>query len=164
MLYYTKNSSGEINNLILLDVTGDLYSYGYVQKADKQNQTYTIDVDGTGLTVVGGFTAVSSGSPAKFTFKGGVVSAMSLGAMSSLSVLKGTVESISAASLTAADGKEYLISDSAVVYARGKNVTNYTVMPLNDLVNDSAKYRITAYYDKAESAGGRIRVLLAVER
>ena len=164
VLYYTKNSSGEINNLILLDVTGDLYSYGYVQKADKQNQTYTIDVDGTGLTVTGGFTAVSSGSPAKFTFKGGVVSAMSLGAMSSLSALKGTVESISAASLTAADGKDYLISDSTVVYARGKNVTNYTVMPLNDLVNDSEKYRITAYYDKAENAGGRIRVLLAVER
>ena len=89
---------------------------------------------------------------------------MSLGAMSSLSALKGTVESISAASLTAADGKDYLISDSTVVYARGKNITNYTVMPLNDLVNDSEKYRITAYYDKAENAGGRIRVLLAVER
>ena len=164
VLYYTKNSSGQINNLILLDVTGDLYAYGYVQKADKQNMTYTIDVGGTGLTVMGGFTAVSSGTPAKFTFKGGMVSAGTLGAMNSLSALKGTVENISASTVTASDGKEYLISDSAVVYSRGKNLTNYTVMPLNDLVNNSGSYRITAYYDKAESAGGRIRVILAVER
>ena len=163
VLYYTKEASGEINNLILLDVTGDLYEYGYVQKADKTNKTYTVDVGGNPLTVTGGFTAVSSGTPAKFIFKGGMVSAGTLAAMSSLSPLKESVSEITAAAVTVG-GKDYLISDSAVVYSRSKNLTSYTVMPLNDLIENSSSYRITAYYDKAENAGGRIRVILAVEK
>ena len=163
VLYYTKDTSGEINNLILLDVTGDLYEYGYVQKADKTNKTYMVDVGGNLFTVTGGFTAVSSGTPAKFIFKGGAVSAGALTAMSSLLSLKDSVSEITAASVTAG-GKDYLISDSAVVYTRSKNLTSYTVMPINDLVENSSAYRITAYYDKAENAGGRIRVILAVEK
>ena len=46
VLYYSKNKAGEIDELILKDITGDAYKYGVITAADSTTHTYSIDIDG----------------------------------------------------------------------------------------------------------------------
>lgn len=53
--YYSKNKAGEIDRLILKDVTGDAYKYGIITKIDSTTHSYTVDIDGTQNTYMTSF-------------------------------------------------------------------------------------------------------------
>ena len=53
---------------------------------------------------------------------------------------------------------EYKLSDEVVVY-EDRGILTYNKISLNDAINGD--YTYTAYYDKEESNGGRIRVIIA---
>ena len=159
ILYYSKNSEGKIDSLIIEDVTGDIYSYGIVTGADKDARVFTYDIGGTSYTVNGSYTAVSKGMPAKFEISGG-----SLSAMKSLLEASGTVESIDNTTVTMSNGKTYTLSDQVAVYSVQTGTFTYKIMPIKDLTNNMDAYNVYAYYDSVDKNGGRVRVLVANEK
>ncbi len=160
VLYYEKNSSGEITQLILKNVTGDAYSYGVVTSASTtvglltSSGSYTVDVAGSTYNVSGAaYTTVKTGSVVQVDLSGNSISSMkTLTATSSLSSLSTS---------TASTGSEsYTLSDSVVVYS--KNDYDYLQISLDDLIKNFSKYYVTAYYDS--SSANRVRVLVATKR
>lgn len=163
ILYCSKNSAGEIKEMILKDVTGDMYSYGVVTSAKEASGglylsgSYTIDIGGnvTAMQTNSVVYNVISGQPAR-------ISTDSRGMLQSLSALtrldavvsKVTIDSVTAGS------KKYKLYDKATVYKKDA-MGNYTIIPLSDIVNGSQKYQLTAYYDKTEKTGGLIRIIVA---
>ena len=57
--------------------------------------------------------------------------------------------------------QDYLLSDSVVVYYQ-RDLSTYLKIPLDDAI--SGDYSMTAYYDKAQSSGGRIRIIIASDK
>lgn len=159
VLYTQKNSSGEITQLILLDVTGDLYEYGVVKSAKTNSSqgmgiggVYTCVIDGTERTVSSQKEfPVYAGNPARFIFgQSGSVSAIRPLSQA------GTVDQITLTSVTVGS-KTYPLSDQAAVYKKDYN-SNYTILPLSDVMNGA--YTLTAYYDKPAAEGGQVRILM----
>lgn len=154
VLYYSKNGAGEIDELILKDVTGDTYSYGIITKRDKATGAYTIDIDGNQNTYMTGFSSSATG-PHRFKIGStGIDSMQQLVAHSSgISELTRTEAIIGQ--------QKYLLSDKVVVYHR-TDASTYMKIPLDDAINGN--YRLTAYYDKAQTSGGRIRIIIAQDK
>lgn len=152
VLYYSMNTAGEIDELILRDVTGDSYDYGLVLKADTTNKSYTIDIDGSQSTYTTSFSTSTTG-PYKFRMdSSGIDYMIALTQHSSnISELTTTTATISK--------QEYLLSDKVVVYEK-TGVSSYMKISLNDAINGDYS-KLTAYYDKAQTSGGRIRVIIA---
>lgn len=154
VLYYSKNSSGEVDELILRDVTGDTYTYGIVTKRDKTTGAYTIDIDGVQNTYMTGFSSSATG-PYRFKLANGRFKSMQ-----QLSPYQGYISELTRTEAII-DSKKYLLSDQVVVYTR--NISSaYMKIPLDDVINGN--YRLTAYYDKAQSSGGRIRIIIAQDK
>ena len=156
VLYYSKNLAGEIDKLILEDVTGDAYSYGIVQKAttklsngaSMKGGTYEVVIGSENRTVSSSSTkfAVQSGQPARFELSGN-----SVNKIVGLSSVPGNVTAVSSTYIETEEGK-YLLSDKVVCYDE-----NYMVVPISDVI--SGNYSVFAYYDSSPASGGRIRVL-----
>ena len=156
VLYYSKNLEGEIDKLILEDVTGDAYSYGIVQKAttklsngaSMKGGTYEVVIGSENRTVSSSSTkfAVQSGQPARFELSGN-----SVNKIVGLSSVPGNVTAVSSTYIETEEGK-YLLSDKVVCYDE-----NYMVVPISDVI--SGNYSVFAYYDSSPASGGRIRVL-----
>lgn len=150
VMYYSKNNAGEIEELILSDVTGDSYVYGVVTAVDKSMGTYIVDVDGTQTT----YPIITSTSKGPYKLKmdsNGVKSIIQLASYNS-----------SITQLTRVDAKignqTYLLSDKVIVYQK-KDLNTYMKIPLDDAINGD--YKLTAYYDKTQTSGGRIRIIIA---
>lgn len=157
VLYYAKNSAGEITDIILNDVTGDAYSYGIVTSKKSNTDAahdFTIDVAGVSMQY-SGREQVTSRIPVQIYIgsSGNIEAIKEMRSYSSVSDLTHTT-------ITVAD-TQYKLSDSVLVYKidAGYNVMRIT---LDEAINGN--YRYTAYYDKPESEGGRIRVILANEK
>ncbi|MBR2847163.1 MAG: S-layer homology domain-containing protein [Clostridia bacterium] len=150
VLYYSKNGSGEIDKLILKDVTGDAYSYGIVRKAatTERGGTYEVVIGAENKTINSPTTKflVQSGQPAKFEMAGNTVSKIS-----GLSVVPDSVTAVTSTYIETDEGK-YALSDKVVCYDE-----NYMVVPISDVIGGG--YSVTAYYDRHPNMGGRIRVL-----
>lgn len=154
--YYTLNSSGEINRLILNDVTGDLNEYGVVTSVTQVDSnmsvmsSYVYDIGG-----VSGYISSSSSSfniskgPCKFILKGGSVSSISNLTSVKLSAISGN---------TGLSGNtSYTLADDVLVYEVDGG--DYYLSSLDRI---SSGYSLTGWYDRAESSGGRIRVIMAI--
>ena len=156
--YFAQNSDGEITKLILDDFTGDLYQYGVVLSVSESSGEdmnlsgqYTYDIGGQTYTYnTNGSTLSTSTGPAKFLTEGG-----SLSSISNLPSVK--VESITGSTLTASNGSTYTLSESVAVYEVRNGSYYYSSL---GAVNNG-DYTLTAYYDRTDSEGGRIRVILA---
>ncbi len=150
VLYYSKNTNGEIDKLILKDVTGDAYSYGIVRKATttEKGGTYEVVIGAENKTInsVNKKFTVQSGQPAKFDMSGTSVSKIS-----GLSVVPDSVTAVTSTYIETANGK-YTLSDKVACYNE-----NYMVVPISDVIGGG--YSVTAYYDRHPNMGGRIRVL-----
>ena len=151
--YYSLNPQGEIETLILNDVTGDAYQYGVITRFEEEGEgmsifcTYRFDVNGTSYTV--------SGST-KFPVTAGGIRILGDPAnpdrLYGLTSVK--VDQITGNQLIA-NSRKYTISDNVVVYEY-RNGQYY----LSSLARTENGGDITGWYDKAESAGGRIRVIV----
>ena len=158
--YCSKNSAGEIDRLILSDVTGDMHQYGILtgwEGADvgEFSTYYTYELD------FGGQTGRIAQSTTRYPVDKGPVR------------LKGTLQSPDGLnSLTSAGagevregrfmakGVSHTLSDSVVVYEY-RNGAYY----LSSLARaEEGDFTLTGWYDKADSEGGRLRVIVARDR
>ncbi|MCC8169530.1 MAG: S-layer homology domain-containing protein [Oscillospiraceae bacterium] len=151
VLYCAKNSSNEITEMILKNVTGDAYSYGvFLSRANgSSGYVYTIDVDGTQLTY---------STTMEMASKVGCKVALSNGTVERAESLKsysGTATKLTSTTITIG-GQQYKLSDRVAVYLKTSTLMK---IPIDDAINGD--YKLTAYYDKTESSGGRVRVIIA---
>lgn len=162
ILYCGKNSAGKVESLILMDVTGDMYSYGIIKKAEKISMDlnltgiYEFDIKGklSNHTSSGVLYSVRKGQGAKIdrTASGSIQN------MKEIAEINEKITVVSETILKTAD-KTYKISDDVSVYRRDSD-NNYTIIPISEVINnDSCK--LTAFYDKDMEAGGLVRIIVA---
>lgn len=157
VMYAAKDASGEIYEMILKDVTGDAYSYGMITgtltsgSGDSKTSTYTIDIKGTSYSYSKNM-SLNYRAPVKASMNG-----TQLEMAAALNQYSGSASNLTHTSCTI-DGKEYLLSDDVSVYYMD-SAYNVRLITLDEAINGG--YGISAYYDKAQSQGGRIRVLVA---
>lgn len=160
VLYAKKSSSGEITDLILSDVSGDAYTYGVVisvtkSKGSTVSSNFSYDVKGTENIYSGStaFSSISKGTPIAILYskEGRVDYAKPLTRVS------GTISSVDSLTVKTSSS-EYKVSDKVVVYLRDYDY-NYTICNIEDV--DTKKYNVSAYYDRTETNGGRVRMIVA---
>ncbi len=149
ILYYGTNSSGEINELILQNVTGDAFSYGIVTSADGTNSV-TIEA-GNVIHQVKGFSGLYVGGGVKF-----IPSATGVQYASALKTVNGALTELTQG-YAVVGTKQYKLSDNVLVYeATG---LKYMKASLNDVINGD--YSCMLYTDNTNENEGRIRVIVA---
>lgn len=158
--YFSKNSDGEISELYLVDVTGDMYDYGVVMKAETAENGAIKSFD----AMKGGEIVSYSGptvSGKNLSIGGGVGMITEGGKVKSFvptKQLSGQIKSISGGIVTTQNG-QYKLDGNAAAYIE---FSGYSYMQTNiSEISDLSKYTVRAYYDKAEEQGGRIRILIA---
>lgn len=164
ILHYEKNDMNQIDSLILNNVTGDMYSYGIVKKAENNSNdffmagVYTFDINGVSrdFSSVDAIYSVESGQAAMFD----ITSSGNIQSIKPITMIKEKITDISKTSLKAGNNR-YKISDNVSVYKKDFD-NNYTIIPINDII-DNNNYSLTGYYDKNTSSGGLVRVIVAKE-
>lgn len=152
--YYKLNSDNEITDLILWDVTGDIYKYGILLNGLEVGQTgtYEVDIDGTKRTEVTARYALGSTGqgPAAFEYTNNQLTAIRMLSGTDVSAVTG---------LTIMSGQQtYTLSDKLVVYlVEDGKYYKTTLSKVSNLNN----YKLKAYYDRNENYGGRIRIIEA---
>lgn len=167
ILYAAKASDGRITELILRDITGDMHTYGIVTSANKftggmnASGSYTCLINGNVQAIASSNTAysVSSGQPVKIkTSENGSVTGMS-----PLKEVRGSkITDITGSSVIYGD-KTYRLSDDVSIYTKDSSY-NYSMLTLDELKNNYAKYNISLYSENADSKAGRIRIIIATPK
>jgi hypothetical protein len=155
MITYSQlNNDREITELILNGATGDLDEYGiftgYTYAGN--SGTYNYIVNGIeGKFTMNTFTNLNTTKgPTGFQYEGSNITA-------SYQLKEISVTSIGNTTITAG-GTKYPLAEKVGVYYLTD--TKYVATTI-DKISDLSKYNVTAYYDKAISLGGRIRVIVA---
>ena len=163
ILYAEKNSSGEIEKLILDNVTNDAFKYGIVIKAEKKSYgdniraSYDYIADGKRYTT-NKVMSISAGDAVMIAGN-----AQNPDYMFSIIPVKDKITSISTDKLIAGN-VTYKISDKISVYKlEDASTREYSMADISDIVGNIDKYNIKAYYDKVSADGGRIRVIVISE-
>ncbi|MCL1816285.1 MAG: S-layer homology domain-containing protein [Clostridiales bacterium] len=170
VLHYTRNAAGAIDAMFISSVTGDLLQYGIITDVVETRPVTTTNENGVtntsgiysgtyshiinGKSAVSGVTGVvlnAKKGPAAFVFKNN-----QLNSVKALESLK-KVTLYEAGYVLDASGDRYLLAGNASIY-HYKN-GEYRLLSLKQALELQTTF--TAYYDKAESAGGRIRILIA---
>lgn len=160
--YYTLNAAGEIDRLVLQEVTGDTWPYVYISGIEDNSSemnisvSYTYIQDGQTQTINGGARYAIQGGGAMLVYEKGKLKSIrqlvsvKLDSLSSLSAMSG--------------GKEYKIAENAQVLLRDS--TSSQGYYLTDLSQVNAEdYQLTGWCDNlGYSAGGRIRIIVAVPK
>ncbi len=158
ILYMSKNPDGNIDALILKDVTGDIHTYGIVTKVKSGSSVnYEYLSNGIKNTVPGqnASFAVSVGQAVKINGSGAAVNSMTpLSAISS-----NKITGISG-SLINLGGQSYVMADNVQIYIKESISHPYSMITLGELSDIYEDYRASVYTDKALSTGGRIRVIV----
>lgn len=155
--YYTLNGSGEIDRMILKDVTGDSYSYGLLTRLDEMPidsfttyYTYTYDVGGTTYTLPN----ITTRFPVS---TGGVMIKGDLSNPEKIySLTKVSADRISGNQLIAGN-RSYTMAENVVIYEY--RAGSYYLSSAERVQEKGLT--LTGWYDKAESNGGRIRIVVA---
>lgn len=163
-ILYANIEDGEITELILDDYTGDIYDYGIVLKAENVNAptllmgTYQLNVKGNILQYVtqNKTYSVSTGSVVAFDAVG-----TNPVLMKKINSYSGKVTSMDDVYVYVGNSK-YLLSDDVIIYNQVSNTTSGTGLRYEIIEKEDIDYdkTVTAYYDKAENKGGRVRVIV----
>lgn len=164
-ILYAQIKGSEIQALILDDFTNDVYDYGIVLYAKNLSSDYAtageykVNINGSYSEFVTQNTAfnISSGQPAKFETDAakGIVGIQKLNAVSD--------------SITGVDelyaytrNNKYRLSDDVIVYHQVNKTGDATGYRYEMISKDKMDFgkSVTAYCDKSEKSGGRIRVLV----
>ena len=154
VLWHSLNTRGEIDTMILKDVTGDAYQYGILTRFEEMGEgmsrfySYAYDLAGTSYSLPSSTTRfrVSSGpiqllgDPADPDRLYSLTSA-GTGHVSGGQFISGS--------------KKYTLSDGVLVY-ENRDGRYY----LSSLARAESAGSAVGWYDKAESEGGRIRVIV----
>ena len=151
--YYALNPQGEIETLILNDVTGDAYQYGIITHFTEEGEgmsrycTYQYEVGGVSYTLSGTTRFLATAGPIRI--QGDPASPEKLYALTAAQA--GQVSG----NQFVTGNQRYTLSDSVVVYEY-RDGRYY----LSSLARAEGGGTVTAWYDKAESEGGRVRVIV----
>lgn len=156
--YARKNAAGEIDRLILDDVTGDLYSYGVLTKVQESGMismgvvtgTYVYDVAGTSYTYTNP-TGVFNLTTGPVKIQGSLYAPEKIFKLDSAKL-----SSVDALTAVTQEGQSIPVSDAVAVYELENNTYR-----LSSLERVRAGYALTGFYDKPTAEGGRIRVIVA---
>ncbi len=164
ILYISKNTSGNIDELILDDVTGDIHTYGVMTSAQNNSNDsqaagrYEYIVDGTenSMTTSGKAFSVSTGQGVRIKSNGREVTSIT-----SLTQIKATkITNVSGSTITMNNSK-YIMSDKVQIYVKNSSYGSlYNMITVDELAEMADEYAAYAYTDKAVSSGGRIRVII----
>ncbi len=161
--YYVLNARGEISRLILNDVTGDLHQYGILTEVNEVD----VSIPGGSFVTSSSYTYLLGGQEQVFGSSNTVYN-LKVGPcqvkMDSdtnierlVNLEQRSLTGISTSTATGSDNREYTLSETVACYV----VVNgeYQLTTLSRI--QSGDYTLTGWYDKEESAGGRIRVIVA---
>lgn len=163
ILYFSKNSLGNIDELILKDVTGDMHTYGVVIAAKNNTEgnrlsgSYEYLVDGTeyALNTQNQTFGVASGQAVKIKSNGRNVTMMT-----PLTQIKASkITGISGATITINNSK-YTMSDKVQIYVKGAYTNPYSMITVEELEELADEYQVSVYTDKDVSSGGRVRIII----
>ena len=156
--FYALNAQGEISHMILEDATGDLHQYGIITGVSEvsaglvTNSAYTYDVGGVKQVFTSDTTIYNLKSdPCQVKME----SDTTVERLYNLTEVE--VDNINGNTIVDAQNHSYTLSDSVAVYVYENN--EYQLTSLERV--SGGEYRLTAWYDKPENEGGRIRVILA---
>ena len=158
--YYTLNAAGEIDRMVLQNVTGDTAPYVYVSGIDDRSSEMNVSVSYTYIQD-GQVQSISGGAKYPIT-AGGAMLVYEKGSLKTMRQLTPvTLDSLSALSAMGG-GKEYKIAENVQVLLRdGTGSQGYYLTDLSQI--NGQDYKLTGWYDSLGcSAGGRIRIILAV--
>ena len=168
VVYVEKNGAGEIEKMILKDVTGDMYTYAVTSKVKTSKDAdgkinvrayqYTFDSNGTTYTDTGRSLPVSAGEGAKL-----VLSGQTVDNVKSMNAITGNVRELTSSSITVGNTKYALASD-VIVYTMTYDNSGYKylITPIDTVAENLSSYKgISVYADKAEAKGGRVRIIVA---
>lgn len=159
---YTLNAAGEIDRMVLRNVTGDTRPYIYVSGIEDNSSETSISV---GYTYIqeGQVRSISGGS--RYAVKvGGAMLAYEKGALRSIRQLTSVaLDSLSDVSAMGG-GREYKIAEDVQVLLRdGTGSQGYYLTDLSQV--NGVDYQLTGWYDDlGYSAGGRIRIIVAAPK
>ena len=163
ILYYELDHSGTISKLILDNVTNDGYSFGLAAYAKNDLQTltgsyellvngqfYSINTNKRVLNLSTGQGIMLGGNPGNPDF------------VTKLTELSEKVTQITSSHLITASTHFPISSHVSVYQKRTRYDSDYTQIPLSDILGKSG-LQFSAYYDKSPAAGGQIRVIVVYE-
>ena len=162
VLFYSLDSTGSIDCLILDETTGDTYTYAFVTQATSKTDgnslsgSYTYLQNGQSHSVSGQQTYSVKVGGARLTFSDNG----SLKGMRQLS----SVNLTGLTSLTATAGSsKYALAEDVTVLLRDGSQQGYYPTTLSAV--NSTDYSLVGWYDnQGASAGGRIRILVATKK
>lgn len=162
VLFYSLDSTGSIDCLILDEATGDTYTYAFVTQATSKTDgnslsgSYTYLQNGQSHSVSGQQTYSVKVGGARLTFSDNG----SLKGMRQLS----SVNLTGLTSLTATAGSsKYALAEDVMVLLRDSGQQGYYPTTLSAV--NSTDYSLVGWYDnQGASAGGRIRILVATKK
>ena len=157
VLYYATNDSGEITRLILNNFSGDLYTYGIMTDIEENGSSGSYEY------VSNGETATLRSTGTAYNIEKGAFGMMQVdGQITTMVNLSEVRLSNIAADNTAEDtsGTTRLLSDTVQIYESRDGEYYLTSAALLD----SKSYTLRGFYDKSQSSGGRIRVVIAVPK
>ena len=168
VIYYTLNSQGEIDCLILSNVTGDTAEYVYLSGVEDNSTSGSGSIQNISVT----YTYIQDGetqtlnSDRKYSIKtgGAALGYDEDGQVDSMKQLDSvTLDSLSG--LTAVgDGRKYTISEQVQVLLRDDDSRrSYYLTDLSEI--NAQDYDLTGWYDDLDhSAGGHIRIIVATPK
>ncbi len=159
ILYCKKDAMNEISELILNDITGDIYTYGIVLSLTGGSNV--VDVNGTQQTFASGGKKYTG--PVKIFVGDNTGSGASSSESVGITQLEAYPNTASKLTYTTVDidNVTYRLSDEVVCYEKTID-TPYRKIPIDTAINGD--YEIKAYYDKPEAKGGRVRILVCTPR
>lgn len=158
VLYCRTNASGEVDQLILDDATGDVHAYGILTKTQETDMG-VLGAGGVYQFNVGGQGYVYSVSNKVLRLEVGPVKVegplQSPEKLSKLTAVK--LSSLDATTLLTNDNVSWPMWDGMAVYEQTGSDT-FTLTSAERVKNG---YTLTGYYDAKPADGGRIRVIIA---
>ncbi len=163
VLYYELDNKGTISRMILDNVTNDSFSFGITTLATSDRKTltgsyqylvdgqmYSVNTAKRLLNISTGQGVMIAGSP------------VNPGTVTALTEITGKISELTSSHLTT-DGETYPISSNVAVYRkRSIYATDYTKIPLANII-DQEGLNYSAYYDKPSAGGGQIRIIVVYE-
>ena len=163
-ILYANVDNGEITELILNDYTGDIYDYGIVLKAENSKSDKVL-AGRYQLNVKGNILQYATTNKIYSVSTGNVVAFDAIGTnpilMKKINSYSGKVTEVDDMYAYIGNGK-YLLSDDVVIYNQVSNTVSGTGLRYEIIEKDDIDYEksVTAYYDKTENKGGRIRIIV----
>ena len=160
--YYTLNAAGEIDRMVLQDVTGDTAPYVYVSGIDDRSSETNVSVSYT--YIQDGQVQDISGAAKYPISAGGAMLVYEKGSLKTMRQLTSvTLDSLSALSAMGG-GREYALAEDVQVLLHGDAGSQGYYLTDPSQINGE-DYKLTGWYDDLGcSAGGRIRIVVAVPR